>query len=379
MFFRRALQQTNQNQITANGAGPDRHRADGDDRDHGAGGRLVPAADRRRPPLDAELQRPARQDPAHQGQGHDITAADANKADLGTRRRVHDPVREPVPARGRRSRRPRPVPRSTRWASATRSACRWTRTTSPTSPTTRRTPTRRRAAAGRQASAACEIVRKPANYGYPICYSSKLGYYRWNFTEFAPGTTTVGTPLDNPPQPIDCGASPFDQRLALGARRRPGLRARPARAAAGDRSGHLVLLPRQHRRRRRSARRASATTRRPRGRSRRARRPSARGCSRSCSPAASAPHGAVKYHYDPANPSTKKFPPYYDNSVILGEFTQDTMREVKLDSQNRVFKINSFLPCGAGQHPEPDVHVRVRQPDGHAVRQGRLVLPADLR
>ena len=33
-----------------------------------------------------------------------------------------------------------------------------------------------------------------------------------------------------------------------------------------------------------------------------------------------APHGAVKYHYDPANPSTKKFPPYYDNSVILGEF-----------------------------------------------------------
>ena len=33
--------------------------------------------------------------------------------------------------------------------------------------------------------------------------------------------------------------------------------------------------------------------------------------------------------------------------MILGEFTQDTLREVKLDSQNRVFKINSFLDCGA--------------------------------
>ena len=59
------------------------------------------------------------------------------------------------------------------------------------------------------------------------------------------------------------------------------------------------------------------------------------------------PHGAAKYHYDPANPNTKKFPPYYDNSVVLGEFTQDTLREVKLDAQNRVFKINQFLDCGA--------------------------------
>ena len=37
-----------------------------------------------------------------------------------------------------------------------------------------------------------EIVRKPSNYGWPTCYSSKLGYYKWNFHEFAPGTTTRG-------------------------------------------------------------------------------------------------------------------------------------------------------------------------------------------
>ena len=88
-------------------------------------------------------------------------------------------------------------------------------------------------------------------------------------------------------------------------------------------------------------------------------------------------HGAAKYNYDPANPNPKKFPAYYDESVFLGEFTQDTLRELKLDSQNRVFKINNTLDCGAfGRHRVP---VRVRQPDGHAVRGRRLVLPAHLR
>ena len=59
------------------------------------------------------------------------------------------------------------------------------------------------------------------------------------------------------------------------------------------------------------------------------------------------PHGIAKYEYDPDNPNPLKFPPYYDGSIILGEFTQDTLRELKVDAQNRVFKINSFLPCGA--------------------------------
>ena len=60
-----------------------------------------------------------------------------------------------------------------------------------------------------------------------------------------------------------------------------------------------------------------------------------------------AAHGVAKYNFDAANPNTKKFPPYYDDSVILGEFGQDTMREVKLDGDNHVFKINRFLDCGA--------------------------------
>ena len=38
------------------------------------------------------------------------------------------------------------------------------------------------------------------------------------------------------------------------------------------------------------------------------------------------PHGATKYHYDPNNPSTTKFPPYYDNAVFFGEFTRNYLK-----------------------------------------------------
>ena len=62
------------------------------------------------------------------------------------------PRRQPVHRR-RGGRRQDPAARSTRWASATRSASRSTTTTSPTSPTTRRTRRRRRCSAGRPAPA----------------------------------------------------------------------------------------------------------------------------------------------------------------------------------------------------------------------------------
>ena len=59
------------------------------------------------------------------------------------------------------------------------------------------------------------------------------------------------------------------------------------------------------------------------------------------------PHGAAKYTYDPSNPNPTKLPPYYDDAIFLGEFTQDTLREVRLDADNKVFKINRLLDCGA--------------------------------
>ena len=54
-----------------------------------------------------------------------------------------------------------------------------------------------------------------------------------------------------------------------------------------------------------------------------------------------------QYEFNPSNPNPKKFPPYYDKAMIFGEFGQDTMREVRLDAQNNVFKINRVLDCGA--------------------------------
>jgi hypothetical protein len=61
-----------------------------------------------------------------------------------------------------------------------------------------------------------------------------------------------------------------------------------------------------------------------------------------------APHGAAKYEYNPGNPNPTKLPPYYDGAVFFGEFGQDTLREVRLDSQNRVFKINTRWTCSSG-------------------------------
>lgn len=39
------------------------------------------------------------------------------------------------------------------------------------------------------------------------------------------------------------------------------------------------------------------------------------------------------------------------NSFIFSEFTRDFLREVRLDSRGRVFKINNVLNCGSDQNP----------------------------
>ena len=43
-----------------------------------------------------------------------------------------------------------------------------------------------------------------------------------------------------------------------------------------------------------------------------------------------------QYEYDPANPNPTKFPPYYDDSVFFGEFTRDTLKEIRLDEDNKI-------------------------------------------
>ena len=76
--------------------------------------------------------------------------------------------------------------------------------------------------------------------------------------------------------------------------------------------------------------------------------------------------------------ATTKFPAYYDDAIFFGEFTRDYLREIRLDSQGRMFKINRLARTAAGAATTRRT-VRVRQPDGHAVRGRRQLLPAHVR
>ena len=191
-----------------------------------------------------------------------------------------------------------------------------------------------------------EIVRKPSNYGWPTCYKRDLAYYEWNFHEFAPNTTTAGTPLHNPPKLHDC-AGPTQRNDSLwniegGPSVEPGLRDVPpvtnpdiwysyrdnntAAPLGTPCLGQYAPTP----------------------------GPIAPGSTTECPrlfpelyTGGVGPHGMTKYDYNPANPNPKKFPAYYDDSVIFGEWTQDTLREMKLDGSNNIQKINTFLDCGS--------------------------------
>ena len=127
-----------------------------------------------------------------------------------------------------------------------------------------------------------EIVRKPANYGWPLCYKTDLPYYKWDFNTSTPLPSAAAPELhecDNPtrgPQNtsrwVANGGPAVEPGLEYGPpikRRRSGTRTattRPAERPAGD----AVLRVLQT---------APA--------SQRARRARARSSSRSCSRAAS--------------------------------------------------------------------------------------------
>ena len=129
-----------------------------------------------------------------------------------------------------------------------------------------------------------EIVRKPANYGWPLCYKSDLAVLQVELQHLDAAADAAAPEPYRLRQP-DAAAA---ERLALEPRGRPGGRARPRdgppvtdpdiwysyhdnHAAEPARHAVLRLL------------RADAPADRAR-----ARPPSARGCSRSCTRAASA-------------------------------------------------------------------------------------------
>jgi type 1 glutamine amidotransferase/PKD repeat protein len=173
-----------------------------------------------------------------------------------------------------------------------------------------------------------EIVKRPTNYGWPLCYSPNLPYYRWNFN--------LSVPLDDPPQHFECdnpnqgpeNTSRWNTGLTHGPKigqpdiwysyndnLQPNPLGTPCFAYYNGSGGTCPqLFP-------------------------------------ELGSGGVGPQGAAPYVYDPANTNPTKFPAYYDNGFILGEFTRDWLRDVKLDSSGNVLKINDVLNCG--QDPQP--------------------------
>jgi PKD repeat protein len=344
VFFRRALQQSNQAQLTGNGAALTGGTLDIATVQEG-GWYQRPTGDARRSALNTnDLRGKVLRIKVKDA----IAAADANKADYGQGGAYTIPAGNLFPlAAGA----PQAKTRAEVYAMGFRNPFRiqvdendvaYVSDYSPDS----RVPQRGRGPAG---TGRYEIVRKPSNYGWPHCYTRDVGYYQWSFHEFAPGTATPGIPLNDPPQPVDCdGATQTnDSRWNLegGPSVEPGLRDVPPVTnpdiwySYNDNAATPLGTP--------CFGYSAATP-----------GPIAPGSSTECprlfpelGTGNIGPHGAAKYNFDPANPSTTKFPPYYDDTVIIGEFTRDWLREVKLDDSNRVFKINNFLDCG--QFPQP--------------------------
>jgi PKD repeat protein/type 1 glutamine amidotransferase len=180
-----------------------------------------------------------------------------------------------------------------------------------------RAPTNFRGPAG---TGRVEIVRKPSNYGWPMCYGPQLPMYQWDFSR----QVTLGEQFDcDNPQQGPANSSRWNTGLLHGPPiTQPDIwysyndNATPPQGtpclAYYDGSGGTCpqLFP-------------------------------------ELGTGGVGPHGADVYEYDKDNTSKTKFPPYYDGSVFLGEFTRDWLREVKLDSKGGILKINQTLNCGA--------------------------------
>jgi cytochrome c len=168
------------------------------------------------------------------------------------------------------------------------------------------------------------VVRKPANFGWPLCYSPELPYYRWDFN--------ASTPLDSPPQTFECNNR--TRGPANTSRWNTGLTYPPPIAKPelwysyqDNNPSNPLGTPCA----------AYYTTNPP-------------GTCPQLFPELGTgnvgPHGAAKYDFKRSNPNPTKFPEYYDGSIFFGEFTRDYLREIRLGSNGAVLKINDLLNCG---------------------------------
>ena len=168
-------------------------------------------------------------------------------------------------------------------------------------------------------------VDEPANYGWPLCYQPDLPYFRWNFN--------TSTPLDSPPQTYECdnpAQGPENtSRWNTGLTHAPPVKRSEMwySFTPENRADNPLGTPCF------DYYNGSGTTTCPR-------------LFPELLTGGVGPHGAAKYDYDPDLDSPTKFPPYYDGAIFFGEFTRDYLREVRLDSDGNVLKINNLLNCG---------------------------------
>jgi cytochrome c len=169
-----------------------------------------------------------------------------------------------------------------------------------------------------------EIVRKPANYGWPLCYSPDLPYYRWNFN--------TSTPLDDPPQTFECGNPAHGpentSRWNTGRTVTPPVTQPDVWYSYRDNTPGAALGTPCF-----AYYNGSGTTACPQ-------------LFPELGTGGVGPHGAARYSFDPDNPNPAKLPPYYDGAIFFGEFTRDYLKEVRLDASGRIFKINGLFDCG---------------------------------
>ena len=181
-----------------------------------------------------------------------------------------------------------------------------------------------------------EVVRKPANYGWPICMTPDVPMFKWDFSVSSPLPSAAN------PEAWDCdnpagveNTSRWNTGELVDGTVQPGRAVVPPLTQpdlwysyndnrANDPLGTPCFGYYDN---------ADTTDRCPL-------------LFPELFTGGVGPHGATAYEYDAGNPSPTKFPPYYDGAMILGEFTQNTMREVRFDAGDEILEINPFLNCG---------------------------------
>ncbi len=158
------------------------------------------------------------------------------------------------------------------------------------------------------------VIKSPGNYGWPYCVANNIAFNDYNFATATSGPKfNCAAPTNNSPNNTGLTTLPA---------------ARPAHVWYGNGSNGTAF-------------------------------PELGGGG------GEAPMAFPVYHYNPNNPSTTKFPQYFDKTPFFGEWARNTMHEFRLDSSGNLLKINRFLSS-----------LSFKSPMDAKIRPGRLAVPA---